>query len=104
MRNILHRVLILCTVSVILSCSTHEETACSLVTELIKDNFGVLFNAAGMETAECKAVELGKAIRSGYYHDAKAYLNNGKILRITVEIKWDSVYVQIPNESLFGDE
>ena len=34
----------------------------------------------------------------------EAYLDNGKTLRITVETKWDSVYVQIPNESIFGIE
>lgn len=82
----------------------HEEAACNLVTELLKDNFGETFKAMGMETAKCKAVELGEAVRSGYYHNAKAYLDNGKTLRITVETKWDSVYVQIPNESIFGIE
>lgn len=86
------------------SCSNHGEAACNLVTDLLKENFGDTFKELGMETAKCKAVELGEPVRSGYYHNAKAYLDNGKTLRITVETKWDSVYVQIPNESIFGNE
>ena len=91
-------------VALLCSCSNNEEVACNLVTELLKENFGETFKAMDMETAECKAVEFGEPVRNGYYHNAKAYLDNGKTLRITVEIKWDSVYVQIPDESIFGDE
>jgi len=86
------------------SCSNHEEVACNLVTDILKENFGETFDALGMETAECKAVELGEPVRSRYYHNAKAYLDNGKTLRIIVEVKWDSVYVQIPNESIIRDD
>lgn len=104
MRNIKYWFVYLSLVIFFCSCSNHEETACALVTDLLKDNFGEIFKTMDMETAKCKAVELGDPVRSGYYHNAKAYLDNGKTLRITVEIKWDSVYVQIPNESIFGDD
>lgn len=86
------------------SCSKYEDVACELVTALLKDNFGETFKAMDIETAECKAVELGKAVRNGYYHNAKAYLDNGSTLRIIVEVKWDSVYVQIPNQYLEDDD
>ncbi len=102
--RILKRLLIISVVCFLFSCSKHEEIACNLVTDLLKENFGETFEALGMETAKCKAVELGKPVRNGYYHNAKAYLDNGKTLRITVETKWDSVYVQIPNESIFGND
>lgn len=105
-KMIFHRLylfLLICFSLFLSSCSNHEEVACNLVTDLLKENFGEAFDALGMETAKCKAVELGEPVRSGYYHNAKAYLDNGKTLRITVEVKWDSVYVQIPNESIFGD-
>lgn len=97
-------ILSICIITLLCSCTNHEEVACNLVTDLLKENFGDVFKEMGMETAKCKAVELGDAVRSGYYHNAKAYLDNGKTLRITVETKWDSVYVQIPNESIFGIE
>lgn len=103
MRNAIFLFLYLGLAFFLTSCSRHEEVACELVTNLLKENFGDTFKAMGMETAKCKAVELGDAVRSGYYHNAKAYLDNGTTLRITVETKWDSVYVQIPSDSFFGE-
>ncbi|PBC75087.1 hypothetical protein [Fibrobacter intestinalis] len=96
--------LFICLACFFCSCSYNEKAACNLVTDLLKENFGEFFKAMDMETAECKAVELGKPVRSGFYPNAKAYLDNGKVLKITVETKWDSVYVHISNESLFDDD
>ena len=103
MRKVIFLLMLFSFTCFVTSCSKHEEVACELVTSLLNDNFGKAFKAMNMETAKCKAVELGDPVRNGYYHNAKAYLDNGKTLRITVEVKWDSVYVQIPNESIFGE-
>ena len=64
-----------------------EDTACPLVTQIVRTQL------AG--TAECKGVTITEDVGEGVYR-AKALLNNGRDLAITIEHKGDEVSVTVP--------
>jgi hypothetical protein len=66
-----------------------EESAVPIVTELLQDELG-------SDASACKAVEIVEEVSEGFYK-AKATLNNGNELNITIERKGeDQILVQIP--------
>lgn len=87
-----------------------EEIACKYVSVIIQDEWNELARTNGSfrkymssgnyRPATCAAVKLGEPLRKNYWHDATAYLHNGKDVGITVEVKDGHVYVQM-TEDLF---
>ncbi|HIF9530615.1 TPA: DUF4339 domain-containing protein [Photobacterium damselae] len=66
-----------------------EDTACSVVTDIIHNQFH--------QSSVCKAVEIDDELTSGFY-SATAILNNGNSIDITIEDKDDGmIYVNIIN-------
>lgn len=85
-----------------------EEIACKYVSVIIQDEWNELARTNGSfrkymssgnyRPATCAAVKLGEPLRKNYWHDATAYLHNGKEVGITVEVKDGHVYVQMAEE------
>lgn len=67
-----------------------EETACPLVTNIIKEQL--------YQSSVCKGVSITKQVSDDFYK-AVATLDNGNDLQITIENKGDGmIYVRIPNQ------
>lgn len=69
------------------------ETACPVVSQIIKEN-------VGRDAAQCVKVSLGEKVTDKFYK-ATAMLDNGNDIDITIELQAnDMVYVRVPSEYL----
>lgn len=67
-----------------------EKSAVPVVTQILKEQLGP-------GSAECVTVKITGTITEKLYK-AKAILNNGNTIKITIQDKGDQIYVTIPNE------
>ncbi|GAB2947492.1 hypothetical protein GCM10027094_31280 [Hafnia psychrotolerans] len=68
--------------------SSISDTACPLVTKIIKESLGD-------DSAQCVKVKVTEKLTDSFYK-ATASLNNGNDINITIEEKGDMIYVRIP--------
>ena len=71
--------------------SNIEKSAIPVVNQIIHEQL------SADPTVECVQVKLGEEFADNNYH-ATATLNNGNALKITIQIKGEQFYVQIPNQ------
>ncbi len=69
--------------------SSIEQSACPLVTQIIHEQL--------KGSADCKVVKITEDVGNNFYK-AKAILDNGNDLKITIERKGKNIYVKIPNQ------
>lgn len=69
--------------------SNIEESACPVVTDIIKNQF--------RQSSKCIAVTIDETVKDGIYK-AHATLDNGNDIDITIQTKKDHIYVTIPNQ------
>jgi hypothetical protein len=82
-----------------------EDISCKYVSMIIQDEWDTLVKSNASfrryiskgkyHPATCAAVKLGKPLKKNYWHNAVAYLHNGKEMRITVEVLSGHVYVEV---------
>ncbi len=68
--------------------SNLETSAMPVVTQIFQEQFGVA-------SSECVKVELGEEFADNNYY-ALATMSTGKTVKITIQVKDDQIYVQIP--------
>jgi amino acid transporter len=68
--------------------SNLEKAAMPVVTQIFQKQFGIA-------SAECVKVELGEEFADNNYH-AVATMSTGNTVKITIQVKGDQIYVQIP--------
>ncbi len=88
-----------------------EDISCQYVSMIIQDEWNTLVKSNSAfrryiseegkyQPTTCAAVKLGTPLKKNYWHNAVAYLHNGKEVGITVEVLSGHVYVQL-TEDLF---
>ena len=85
-----------------------EDISCQYVSMIIQDewnafvksnsSFRQYISKENYQPATCAAVKLGEPVKKNYWHNAIAYLHNGKAVGITVEVLSGHVYVQLTND------